>query len=228
MSYVKKMGDFPFIVTAVMTQYLLAFLRPLSVALQSETCDLVYAYKECQSLLELLKKERSETTFSKLYGRATKILKDTFGGDEEPTCPRANAKKRQIHRANAPATTPEEFCRLNYYCSFLDHVISHLETRFPKELHNAMLGYYLLPCHLKQLTGELEGAILEAYKLDLPKPDEFGIEVCLIDQGTKRSRLLIIGTPLCCKDWNTNLCLLTGKEVETKVLYSRHYCHQPG
>ena len=32
-SFVKKMGEFPFIVTAVMTQYVLAFIRSLSVAL---------------------------------------------------------------------------------------------------------------------------------------------------------------------------------------------------
>ena len=48
--------------------------------------------------------------------------------------------------------------------------------RFPKELKNVMLGYYLLPCHLNQLMEQLEESIVEEYN-DLPMPDTFGIEV---------------------------------------------------
>ena len=176
-SFVKKMGEFSFIVTAVMTQYVLAFIRPLSVSLQSKTCDLVQGYAECQSLVELIKRERCEDTFRKLFNRATKILESTFGEDEEPTCPRFSARKRQMHLANAPAASPEEFYRLNYFYAFLDHVLSHLETRFPKEHKNAMLAYYLLPDHLSQLTKQIEECILDEYKLDLPLPDTFEAEV---------------------------------------------------
>ena len=81
-----------------------------------------------------------------------------------------------MHRSSAPAATPEGFYRLNYYYAFLDHVIAHLEMRFPKELKNVMLGYYLLPCHLNQLMEQLEESIVEEYN-NLPMPDTFGIEV---------------------------------------------------
>ena len=40
-AYLKKMSEFSFILAAVMTQYILGFVRPISVALQSRTCDLV-------------------------------------------------------------------------------------------------------------------------------------------------------------------------------------------
>lgn len=176
-SYMKSMGEFPYIMCAVMTQYILAHIRPLSVALQSQTCDLVVAHTECQSLIEVMKGERTPETFKKLYGRATHLLKETFGEDQEPDAPRSNARLRQKHRANAPSTDTEAYYRVNYYFPFLDHVITHLEMRFPAELEKAMLAYYLLPSKLSKLTEQGELDILEEFKTDMPMPDTFGAEV---------------------------------------------------
>lgn len=176
-AYVKRMGEFPYIMSAVMTQYILAYIRPLSVALQSKTCDLVYAHTECQSLITLMKSERNQETFKKLYDRATHLLKKTFGEDQEPDMPRTNARKRQMHRANAPSSNPQEYYRVNYFYPFLDHVITHLEMRFPAELKNAMFAYYLIPSKLSKLTEQAEQSILEEYMMDLPMPDTFGAEV---------------------------------------------------
>ena len=112
-SYMKKMSEFPFIMTAVTTQYVLAFIHPLSVALQSKTCDLLQAHTECRSLLELIAMEQCEGSLKKLFLRATQVLKDTFGEEEESTCPRSNSRKRHMHRSNDPAATPEGLYRLN-------------------------------------------------------------------------------------------------------------------
>jgi len=174
-AYTKRMSEFPYIMSAVMTQNILAYIRPLSVALQSKKCDLVLAHTECQSLIVLMKSERSEETFKKLYDRATHLLKDTFGDDQEPDMPRSNARQR--HRANAPSSNPEEYYRVNYYYPFVDHVITHLEKRFPAELKNAMLAYDLLPSKLIKLTEETEQNTLKEYNADLPMPDTFGAEV---------------------------------------------------
>ena len=137
----------------------------VSVALQSKTCDLLQAHTECRCLLVSIMIDRCEGSIKKLFCRATQIIKNTFGEEEEPTRPRSNTKKRQMHRAKAPAETPEEFYRLNYHYAFLDHVMSHLQMRFPKDLKDVtiMLGFYLLPCHLNQLTEELEQSIVEEY-----------------------------------------------------------------
>lgn len=54
-AYLKKMSEFSFILAAVMTQHIPAFVRPLSVALQSKRCDLVEAYEECQTLITTIR-----------------------------------------------------------------------------------------------------------------------------------------------------------------------------
>ncbi|MES9881906.1 MAG: hypothetical protein ABW185_13590 [Sedimenticola sp.] len=197
-AYMKRMGEFSYIMSAVMTQYILAHIRPLSVALQSKTCDLVAAHADCQDLISVMKKERTEETFRKLYDRATHILKETFGDDQEPEAPRSNARQRQQHRANAPSSTPEEHYRVNNYYPFLDHVISHLEMRFPAQLKNAMLAYYLLPTKLHKLTEEDEQAILAEFKTDVPMPATFGAEVSessinmdVLDMNRNKYRFLI-------------------------------------
>lgn len=79
-----------------------------------------------------------------MYTRASTLLKDTYGEDQDPEIPRATAGKRHAHRANAPVTTAEEFYRINYYYPFVDHVLSHLQSRFPEELKGALLAYYLI------------------------------------------------------------------------------------
>lgn len=76
--------------------------------------------------------------------------------DQEPEIPRATAGKRHAHRANATATTAEEFYRVNYYYPFVDHVLAHLPSRFPKKMKGALLAYYLMPKKLSKLTVEVK------------------------------------------------------------------------
>ena len=176
-AYLKKMSNFLPILTAVMTQHTLAFVRPLSVALQSRQCDLVEAYEECQTLTKSIKKQSGE--FHKLFVRATTVLKTTYGEGEEPDIPRSVAGKRQAHRANAPSTSAEEFYKVNHYYPFVDHVVSHLQTRFPNQLKGALLAYYmyLTPKKLSKLTKEIEQSIKEEFMNDLPMPHNFEQEI---------------------------------------------------
>ena len=129
-----KMSEFSFILTAVMTQRIFAFVRPLSVFLQSRQCDLVKAHEECQILITTIRDERNELNFHRLFTRASSLLKDTYGGDQEPEIPRATAGKRHARKANALATTPEEYYRVDYYYLFVDHVTLHMQSRFPDDI----------------------------------------------------------------------------------------------
>lgn len=52
--YYNHVTSFAFIVAAVVSQYLLGYIRPLSVALQSKSCDLLTAYEDANSLQEVL------------------------------------------------------------------------------------------------------------------------------------------------------------------------------
>ena len=66
-AYLKKMSEFSFIILAVIIQHILAFIRQLSVALQSKHCDLVEAYEECQMLIKTFNGERQQLKFSRLF-----------------------------------------------------------------------------------------------------------------------------------------------------------------
>lgn len=171
--YLKKMSSFSFILTAVMTQYILGFVRPISVALQSREC----AYMECQDLIKTMKNERSDSKFHKLFTRAADLLKMSFGDDVEPEVPRAASNRRHAHRPNAPAETTEGYYLVNYYYPFLDHVISHLTSRFPEELKGALLGYYFMPDKVAKLTDEIQEAIKKEFYDDLPMPHCYEQEV---------------------------------------------------
>ncbi|KAK2548314.1 52 kDa repressor of the inhibitor of the protein kinase [Acropora cervicornis] len=149
--------------------------RPLSVLLQSKTCDLVKAHTEARNL-----------KFRKLYARAVKVAQTI---EVLPSKPRTTV--RQMHRANAPAESIPDFyrselelrlvyflcSRLNYYYPFLDHVIQHMNDRFPEALKGALQGTLLIPSNLRKLSTSVEEAIKKEFAEDLPMPQSFEHEV---------------------------------------------------
>ncbi|CAG2212940.1 unnamed protein product [Mytilus edulis] len=74
-SYKMTLLNFEILVVAVVTQFLLGYLRPLSIELQSENCDLVEAHVQARSLaasfLEI--REHAEEAFDGLFKRASTI-----------------------------------------------------------------------------------------------------------------------------------------------------------
>lgn len=183
-SYLKQMSGFGFIMAAVIVQYILAYIRPLSVALQSKQCDLIKAHNECQNLIKVIQEQRDDNNFHRLFLRATTLLKSNFGDQEEPETPRASSSKKQKYRANAPATSAEDYYKVNVYYPFVDHVIAHLQSRFPQELKNALLGFHLMPEHLHSLTEEEENDIMKEFQEDLPAPQSFLQELHRWKQST--------------------------------------------
>ena len=173
-SYVKKMGKFPFIIAAVMTQYVLAFIWPLSVALQSKICDLVQAFAECWLLLGLLQKERSQGSFNKLFWQGyTHPQGDLWsrGGANVSSLKCQGAPEALVQHPSCNTSSSTGCC----YSTFLNQVVSHLKMKFHKEQENALLGYYCLPCDLTHFTEEKEKSIMEIYQMDLPMLDTLGI-----------------------------------------------------
>lgn len=63
--------------------------------------------------------------------------------------------------------------RLNYYYPFLDHIITHLNNRFPVSMKNVLLGTKLLPINLKNLTPTDLEKIKTEYSDDLPMSSSF-------------------------------------------------------
>ena len=109
-AFLRAMEQFHFIISAVLTQYILGYKRPLSVLLQSKSCDLIKTHDEARHLVSVLNGVRSEEKFKMLFDRAATIAKTI---DVLPSKPRTTG--RQAHRANARAESIEEFYR---YLSF--------------------------------------------------------------------------------------------------------------
>jgi len=68
------MTSFPFIVAAVVSQFLLGFIRPLSVALQGKSCDLLRAFQNANNMSGVaITKDTFRRFFNKAENIATKL-----------------------------------------------------------------------------------------------------------------------------------------------------------
>lgn len=177
-SFLKRLLSFEFITAAVICYHVLAYTRPLTVALQAKNCDLLKAHFMAQRLIKTLQGERAENKFLSLWKRIVDI---SVSLGIEPS--RRRTVTVQRHRANPPVNSDSEgdmiaaHYRIAYYNAFLDHVISHLSSRFPQELHGALLASYLTPGRIKDLTTERIQSIKEEYQGVLPLPSVFENEV---------------------------------------------------
>lgn len=170
-SFLKKMLSFEFLASAVISHYVLAYTRPLSVAFQAKDCDLLKSHQMAQRLVKNLKDERGESVFHRLWERIVTIASKL---DLEP------AKKRTVarqHRANPSVENIEGHYRVAYYYAFIDHAINHLTTRFPEELKDVMLATYFIPCNVEHISDDVLAKIKKEFLQVLPHPSEFEVEV---------------------------------------------------
>ena len=94
-SYIRLMEDSQFIVALVTVQYVLSFLRCVTLALQSPQCNLVDAYADVELARECIRDSRNEECWEKLWKRATQLA-STVG----VTIDKPRAARVQIHRSN--------------------------------------------------------------------------------------------------------------------------------
>ena len=66
-SYLKRLLSFEVLVSAIICQHVLAYTRPLTVALQAKDCDVYKAYKMAQRLVTFLESERESDRFKELW-----------------------------------------------------------------------------------------------------------------------------------------------------------------
>ncbi|XP_068738668.1 52 kDa repressor of the inhibitor of the protein kinase-like [Montipora capricornis] len=157
--------------TAVICQYILAFTRSLSVVLQSKECDLVLAHKDARNLVAAIQSQRSDERFHLLYSRATASKVGVLR-----TKPRT--VNRQVNRANANVGGDiEVHYKVNFYYPFIDHVIQHLNDRFPEEIKGVLLASFLIPSKLHLLDETVVAKIEQSSGDELPNNAEFGQEV---------------------------------------------------
>ena len=130
----------------ILTQ-VLHILRELTMKLQMQANDVVYAYKQVSSVVSTLKgmREDSVSEFQKIFVETTKLGQQLHGDHFELCRPRIVG--RQVHRSNPEISSPEDYFRITLYDEFLSHVVSELQSRFVgNPAHDIALGLlYLLP-----------------------------------------------------------------------------------
>ena len=153
-------------------------LRSLTIKLQMQAIDVVYAYKEVQSVISTLKgmRERSSSEFKNIFSEAQKLGKDLHGQDFELSRPRI--VRHQMHRSNPETSSPEEHYRVTLYDEF---VIRELLERFTENSSHGSGLLYLLPS--ESISVEVEDEIprelaqaVDFYQDDLPHSVMFPTE----------------------------------------------------
>jgi hypothetical protein len=177
-SFRLSMSNFSWILSAVAVQYILAFIRPLSLILQAEGCDLMAAYEEAQTLISVLERQRSAEVFHTLFDRACTLGTDTFGDTFKAERPRTCKSSRNRPNAGDKNQTDEEYFRKNLYYPFVDAALINMKQRIPTDLKDALPGSYLVPHRLHQLGNEKIGAIKNEFFNDLHEPESLQQEVC--------------------------------------------------
>ena len=94
-----------------------------------EALDVTYAYAQIDSVVSELKKMRrnSELEFKVIFEETESHGQKLHGKEFELKLPRISC--RQMHRANIPATSAEDYYRDCLYNEFLSHVVQELEER---------------------------------------------------------------------------------------------------
>ena len=122
-----------------------------------QAIDVVYAYKEIQSVISTVKgmRERSSSEFKNIFSEAQKLVKDLHWQDFELSRPRI--VRHQMHGSNPETFSPKEHYRVTLYDEFLSHVIRELLERIMKFSSHGSVLLYLLP--RESLSVEVEDDI---------------------------------------------------------------------
>lgn len=143
------------------------------MALQSTECDLVLAHEDARNLVATIQSQRSDGRFHSLYSRAVAVAAKIGVSPAKP-----RTVNRQVNRANANiGDNIETHYKVNFYYPFIDHVIQHLNDRFPEEIQGVLLASYLIPAKLHLLDETIVGKIEESFRDELPRTADFEQEV---------------------------------------------------
>ena len=150
-SFLHAMEKLSLITSAVLSQHILGYTRPLSVLLLSTTCDLMKAHTEVRNLVSVLAGIRNEEKIKTPNERAIEVTNTV---DVKPSKPKTAI--RQMHRANAntqstsdcywhvsPAKREHAYLRVCVgvcYYPFLDNVIRWACCSVGRALHRNLRG----------------------------------------------------------------------------------------
>ena len=143
----------------------LTCLRGLTLKLQMEAIDVLYAYKEVCSIVSMLRSMSSESKegFSRMFGETSRLGRDLHGHDFELTKLRIN--RQQTQRSNVQASTAEQYYRITLYNESLSHVITELEECFVKSPPHYIGLLHLLLRECSSTTKDTTGTTTTCQKI---------------------------------------------------------------
>lgn len=77
-SFLKRLLCFEFLVSAIICRYVLAYTRPLTIALQAKDCDVYKAHRMAQRLVASIESERTTDKFQQLWQEILMISTDLY------------------------------------------------------------------------------------------------------------------------------------------------------
>lgn len=168
-SYQLTLLNFEILVVAVLTQFLLGYLRPMSIELQSENCDLMETHVQARTLATffLEMRENAEEAFDGLFNRAC-----TIANKNEITINKPRTSGHQRRKANAADETVEQHFRIIFFIQLVDHIIRHINDRFSDDIKPMLYGFYLLPRYFRNLMGDIVGYVVDEYQNDITYTDD--------------------------------------------------------
>ena len=152
----------------VITKNCLAYIKGLSISLQSRAKDICQAFSDIECVKVALQNTRSQvdTYYATWYEEALQLSESV--GNPTPTLPRFCSRQR--HRCNVPADSPQEYYRRTISIPFLDHLCSQIEERFSPTQQKAYMGLSLVPDTIKS-DGQWRQRVKDMaviYETDLP------------------------------------------------------------
>ncbi|CAC5385815.1 unnamed protein product [Mytilus coruscus] len=153
---------FEFIIGLVTTEHILQSIVHLTTFLQSKSCDLVAAVRECKLIIDQLSDERNDdAVWDALFDQAV-----TMADKIEVLSSMPRRLGRQVNRANYPADTPSQYWKRALYFSFLDYFIEELTGRL-MDNSDRFQGQNLIPTRLESLCAECIDKLYETFRHDL-------------------------------------------------------------
>ena len=160
--------SFEFVMSFLVAKSCLEPMRPITVKLQRSNIDSYDAYEMIDATINRLKGYRNDIDqeFHEWFHAATTLVASAGGVVSQPI-----VSRRQQHRNNSTAETPEAYYRINVAIPFLDHLLKEMETRFDQSSRTCSVIFKLIP-KLLLAVDDLQDLCdkLMFWRTDLPSP----------------------------------------------------------
>jgi len=164
MSLCKAMLNFEFIITLITVERCMSFTHNLTTSLQAKAIDILKATQHVGVLRKVLTDFRSniDVQFNTLFKNASRLAEKYEVSIKTPrTC------SRQTARDNHPAENAEEYYRRSLAITFLDHLVTEIDSRFSSHSIKAIRCLGIIPSCFSSDHKATDDEILEFFGSDI-------------------------------------------------------------